>query len=373
MVTAIVSDLHLGVGASIDLLRSERVRNALAPELERADRVVLLGDVVELRHRPLAEVLELARPVIDWFAATIGDGELVLIAGNHDHHLVAPWLERRALASAEELNLEQPVEPLEGALAELVAGVGRARVLYPGLWIRPDVYATHGHYLDRHLTMPTMERLGVGLVERLLGASAGLEGEEPSPPSPTTTITAYEQVQTPVYEFLFALAQASLAERRTGVDPSLRIWQLLSGKDTRAARIRGWLLGSVAVPGAVGVANRLGLGPVRSDLSPETITAAGLEAMREVVSKLGIEARHVVFGHTHRRGPLPPDPEWRAGEARLWNTGSWVFSSRLIGAAGPRSPYWPGTVAIVGEQGPPELRHLLDGWTADELARAAGP
>ena len=42
-------------------------------------------------------------------------------------------------------------------LAQLAdwAAPARVRVAYPGLWVRPDVYATHGHYLDCHLTMPT--------------------------------------------------------------------------------------------------------------------------------------------------------------------------------------------------------------------------
>ncbi|HSI80002.1 MAG TPA: metallophosphoesterase [Solirubrobacterales bacterium] len=374
MRTVIVSDLHLAVGASIDLLRSEPIRAVLAPELERADRVVLLGDVVELRDRPQRRAIELARPVIGWIAAATGGGELVVVAGNHDHHLVAPWLERRSLGSLDGIGLEQDVELPDGALRELTADAGSARVKvsYPGIWVRPDVYATHGHYLDRHLTIPTMERLGVAIVERLLGVAPGLDRSAPPASSPEGTASEYEQVQTPVYEFLFALAQASPPDRRAGADPSLRIWQLLSGGESRAAKIRGWLLGSVALPGAVGVANRLGLGPVGSDLSPEAITAAGLEAMGEVVDRLRIDARHVVFGHTHRRGPLADDPEWRAGEMRLWNTGSWVASPTLVGTTGSRSPYWPGTVAIVGDSGPPELRHLLDGWTLAELERATG-
>ena len=48
----------------------------------------------------------------------------------------------------------------------------RVRVAYPGLWVREDVYAMHGHYLDCHLTVPTLERLSVGAMSRLLGAPA---------------------------------------------------------------------------------------------------------------------------------------------------------------------------------------------------------
>jgi len=366
--TAIVSDLHLGAAGSVDLLRDEGIRAALAPELEAADRVVLLGDVVELRDRPLASVIELARPVFAWLGEVVGDGELVCVAGNHDHHLVAPWLERRSFRGADGLGPEQTVDELEPPLADLVAAASPAAVTvaYPGVWIRPDVYATHGHYLDRHLTIPTLERLGVAVVERLLGDSPGSAVEAPA----AAGATGYEQVQTPVYEFLFALAQATPAERRGGVGPSLRLWQLLSGGESRAAKLRGWLLGSVALPGAVGVANRLGLGPVRSDLSPAAIAAAGLEAIGAVVARLGIEAEHVVFGHTHRRGPLAGDSGWTASGTRLWNTGSWVFSPTLAGPRGDGSPYWPGTVAVVDDAGPPRLVHLLDGRERRELEAA---
>lgn len=376
MRTAIISDLHLGLGTSADLLRRNEIRSVLAKELARADRVVLLGDVLELRDRPLATVLAAAKPVFEWLAEVIGNGELVLVAGNHDHHLIARWLERRMLAGSPALGLTQPVAPLEGPLETLIRSAEPAQVTvaYPGLWIRPDVYAMHGHYLDRHLTIPTMERLGVALVERLLGIPAG----SPDPLAPPEEvgggeIAEYEHVQTPVYEFLYALAQATVGERRGGPSPSIRIWQLLSGKETRAARIRGWLLGSVALPGAVGVANRLGLGPVRADLSPGAITGAALAAISEVVERLRIDAEHVVFGHTHRRGPMAGEADWTArGTTQLWNTGSWVFSPNLVGTTAARSPYWPGTVARIDDAGPPELVHLLDGWTRDELMRAAG-
>ncbi len=38
---------------------------------------------------------------------------------------------------------------------------------YPGLWLRSDVYATHGHYLDCHNDVRTFECLARALVERL--------------------------------------------------------------------------------------------------------------------------------------------------------------------------------------------------------------
>ena len=132
--------------------------------------------------------------------------------------------------------------------------------------------------------------------------------------------------------------------------------------------MRSWLLGSVALPGAVGIANRLGLGPVGADLSPRAIARAGLDAIGDVVERLGIEAEHLLFGHTHRRGPLGDEPGWNAGPTQLWNTGSWVHTPSLLGERAAVSPYWPGTIAYVEGDEPPRLEHLLDGLSRSDLA-----
>jgi predicted phosphodiesterase len=372
MRTIVLSDLHLGSGGDIDLLRRPEIRRDLWAELEGADRVVLLGDAVELRDRPLPESLELARPFFDELDAVIGRRSLIVVPGNHDHHLLDGWLERRRLEGAGELGLEQRTDDRSGALATLVAGMRRASIelAYPGLWIRPGVYATHGHYLDRHLTVPTFERLAVAAVERVLGGAREVS-EEPGSPQDfgSAGVEDYERIQAPVYAFLFALAQAgSAGGRLAGASPSARVWQALGGGYGRAARLRGWLLGTVALPGAVGVANRLGLGPVRPDLSPGAITRGGLAAIGEVVRRLGIDADHLIFGHTHRRGPMKGETGWRLPEGtRLWNTGSWVYSPGIVGASSAHSPYWPGTLAVVEDDGSPQLRHVLDARSRAEL------
>jgi len=376
--TVLISDLHLGSSGGIDLLRRPEIREALWAEIEAADEVVLLGDAIELRDRPLPAAIELARPFFDELGSVVGDGSVVIVPGNHDHHLLEEWLERRRLDGTGPLEPEQRI-PLSaaGPLAELVQGMAATKVslAYPGLWVRPDTYATHGHYLDRHLTVPTFERLAVAAVERILGDAREATADEPGEPDEPGSATPddYERAQAPVYAFLFALAQAGVpAERLAGANPSARVWQALGGGYGRAARLRGWLLGTVALPGAVGVANRLGLGPVRSDLSPGTITRAGLAAIGEVVRRLGIEADHVVFGHTHRRGPLRNETGWRLTEGtRIWNTGSWVYAPGLLGRTPAESPYWPGTVMVVTDRGRPRPRHLLEDLTKLEL-RGAG-
>jgi len=371
--TVVLSDLHLASSGAIDLLRHETFREPLWAALDGADEIVFLGDAVELRDMPLGRAIETARPFFDELGRVVGDARVVFVPGNHDHHLLDDWLERRRLDGTAPLELEQRIEVESGPLAELAGGVSASRVelAYPGLWLRPGVYATHGHYLDRHLTVPSFERLAVAAVERVIGgpreASEDEPGEHEAPGSATPG--DYERVQAPLYAFLFAMAQSgSPVERLGGANPSARVWQAVGGGYGRAARIRGRLLGSVALPGAVGVANRLGLGPVKSDLSPGAITRGGLEAMGEVVRRLGIDADHVIFGHTHRRGPLSAEVGWRLESGtRLWNTGSWIHTPWLLGKTAADSPYWPGTVIVLEEGRDPRPQNLLEDRSRDEL------
>jgi Calcineurin-like phosphoesterase len=371
--TVVLSDLHLGSSGDIDLLRRPELREPLWAALAEADEVVLLGDAVELRGLPLEAAIETARPFFEELGSVIADGRVTIVPGNHDHHLLDGWLERRRLDGAGELDLEQRIPVEGGPLTELIEGMGRARVelAYPGVWLRPGTYATHGHYLDRHLTVPSFERLAVAAVERVIGEAREGRGDEPGErDAPGSASPAdYERVQAPLYAFLFALAQSGTpAERLGGANPSARVWQAVGGRYGRAARIRGLLLGSVALPGAVGVANRLGLGPVKADLSPGAITRAGLAAMGDVVNRLGIDADHVVFGHTHRRGPLRAESGWRLENGtRLWNTGNWIDAPWLLGKKDADSPYWPGTVIVLEDGRDPRPRNLLEDRTREEL------
>jgi hypothetical protein len=130
------------------------------------------------------------------------------------------------------------------------------------------------------------------------------------------------------------------------------------------------LVGGVAYPAAIGLVNALGLGPVRADLSGPELRRAGLRALGETLRRLDVRAEHVVFGHTHRPGPLARDDsaEWRHAGARIVNAGSWVYEPFYLHQDAARSPYWPGSLVVVGDEGPPELRRLLLDRTLAELA-----
>lgn len=349
--TVVISDLHLGAGTGNDLLRREAFQERLAPELEGANRVLLLGDVVELRDRPIAEALGAAEPFFGMLGEVAGDSEVVLVPGNHDHYLFSSWADSRRLRGAERpMGLEQRAKASSGPMRALARQIPDCELTlaYPGIWLADGVYATHGHYLDAHLTVPTFERLGVGAVERVIG---GL-------PHGGRTPDDYERAQAPLYAFLFALAQSG-GTAKSGPGPSARIWGALGGGATAARKVRGLLLGTVALPGAIAVANRLGIGRFSPDLSVKEISRATIAAMAETVDRLEIDAETVIFGHTHRRGPLPREEPWRAGDVELVNTGSWVYSPGLLGATAADSPYWPGTIGVL-EDGRFELRHLLD-------------
>ena len=242
MPAAIVSDLHLGAGNDSDILRRREALEPLLGAIAGTDPLVLLGDVVELRDRPLPEAIELAAPVLNTLAEAAG-GEIVLVPGNHDHRLVSGWLEQRAVAGRRPLRLADrarlDVWPAS-ALRDAMPGAS-LRISYPGAWIRDDVYATHGHYLDRHLTVPTFERLGLAVVERTLGLPpadarpARRAGPRAEPDSPDD----YERIAAPIYAFLFALAQAGTLSGHPGGSPSQRIWDALSGGESAAGTVSG--------------------------------------------------------------------------------------------------------------------------------------
>ena len=342
---------------------------------------MLLGDVLELRHGPLRDALEAARPFFEDLGRALGERELVITAGNHDHALVEPWLESRGRVAPApvQLGLEQLIEPADAspALATIAAWASpaRVRVAYPGLWVRPDVYATHGHYLDCHLTLPTLERLSVGLMGRLLGRpAAAFTGPED-----------YEALGAPVFAWRDAVARYTHPGAALNGMATVSAWQALGGgtsdRDPAGAarrpgplrRLSRWARRRLLVlgfPVAVAALNRAGIGPLRANISAEELRRSGLAAMAEVAVHLGLGNSYVVFGHTHRPGPLPGDDEheWhgRSG-ARLVNCGSWTYASIFLRGGPQESPYWPGTCVVVGEQGPPEIRRLLQDRSREEI------
>ena len=193
--------------------------------------------------------------------------EVVLVPGNHDHAIAAGWLDWRGRRDAPQpLPLEERVGAEKASwIAKRLKGFlapATVEVAYPGLWLREDVYATHGHYLDAHVAIPTIERLAAGLMARMVGAI-------PDPATPDD----YEAVLAPIYALCHASAQRGGDGRvAIGSRSAVGTWQALAGTG-RARRLRSQAL---SVPFRLGVAaaNRAGLGPVQPQIGVEDLRAA---------------------------------------------------------------------------------------------------
>ncbi|HVL95590.1 MAG TPA: hypothetical protein VM266_06985 [Solirubrobacteraceae bacterium] len=369
MATLVVSDLHLGASSGADLLRRPELRAPLIAALrDGIRRLVILGDGLELREVPVRNAAAHAEALLAEAGAALGPGgEIVLLAGNHDHGLLAGWLETRLHQGPHELGLEQAVEPAEaGPLAEALAAAAAPaalRLSYPGIWLREDVYALHGHYLDVHTTVPTFERLAAGAMERWV-----------APVRAHATPDDYEAVLAPLYAWMHALAQRSAdGVVRAGARSSARAWVAVAGEGRRRRPLRAAALGA-GFKVAVRAINAAGVGPVRPELSGPALRQGSLHGIGEVVRRLDVGAAHVIFGHTHRSGPWPGDAaaEWEAPTgARLVNAGCWVYQPHFVATAGSASPYWPGTAVRLDDDGsPPRLLRLLGDRRPEDLAPA---
>ena len=287
-----ISDLHLGTRTGTDLLGRPEIRSELIGRLQNADEVVLLGDSIELRDRPLAEALTVATPFFEELGEALAGRRVTLVPGNHDHQLASAWLRRRRdePLGLGERSVPQPGDPL-GLLARRM-GDTRLELAYPGVWLRPDVYATHGHYLDCHNGVRTLECLGRAVSERLVRRGG------------YSTPADYEAVLAPLYRLFYRVAQWAWA------------WH-------------GVRLGKALIRRVESPERR------RSRLEP------GMRAMANVVETLGIGADYVLFGHLHHPG------EWSTRDGvRLVNTGTWrganaVAASVLVRSEGPPELTYP--------------------------------
>ncbi len=387
MRTLVISDIHFGAGDRVDLLRRPELREPLLAALADVDRLVLLGDLLELRHGPRRDAVNAARPFFEDLGRGFADREVIVLAGNHDHALVEPWLSARTEhAPAGALAPEQRFGATDcsPAIATLAQWAAPARVsaAYPGLWLREDVYATHGHYLDCHLTVPTLERLGFAAMGRIMGR----------PIADIACADDYEAVMRPVFAWLDAIAEPAPTGDAFNGQVTIKAWHALrpsragrrqdagspgagspgAGAMSRSRSASGRLLTLSARAGfaaAVAALNRAGLGPLRADISRTSLRRSGLRAMGEVAQRLGLGDAYVIFGHTHRAGPLPGDDpaEWNADGVRLLNCGTWSYDGWWIGDGPQHNPYWPGGCVLVEDEGPPRFMRLLDDRGLEEI------
>ena len=330
MRTLLISDLHLGTRLEYDVLRRPVPLAALLAALEGVDRLVLLGDIVELMEGRAQQAMAVAEPVLRAIARVIGpDGEIIVVPGNHDRPLVRAWARR----AGETLRPDSPV-PLDATpvLARLTSWLAPAsvRVSYPGVWLDQRVWVTHGHYLDWHL-MP---------VSSFGFARGGLR----RPPRDEVPPIAYETATRPSMTRATRWLPRPLA---TVVDD----FAMLVRASTMPREQRRRRLGTR-------------LSPLTSHLLGIQMRRASIPALARVVHRLGVEAEWVVFGHVHRLGPLPADDlsDWRGpgGRPQIANTGAWLYEPLLVHHAQPPHPYWPGGAVVIEDGAEPRAVGLLD-------------
>jgi hypothetical protein len=344
--TLVVSDLHLGGRLGHDVLRRRLALDALLAGLDGVERLVLLGDLVELAEGRPRQALEAAEPVLRSLGTRLGSaGEVIVVPGNHDAALVRPWVrdcsDSLGVDAAIPLDATPPLARLTSWLAP-----AQVRVHYPGVWLSDRVWATHGHYLDRHL-----------LPEVAYGVARGLLGRLPRDGA---TPADYERAGGPSFTRLEALLTRWLP--RPLAELSDDVAEFL-----RAATMP-------AIPRRL-FGRRLA--PIHATLLGAQMRRASIPALARVAHRLGVRADWVLFGHVHRCGPLAGDDpgRWRGpgGSPRIANTGSWVYEPLLVNHVAPPHPYWPGGAIRLADAGDPEPVGLLDHLDAATLHGRPSP
>jgi hypothetical protein len=317
--------LHIGARLRRDVLREPDALEPLLDAVARTDRLVLLGDVVELLEGRPVQAMAAAEPVLRAIGARLAAGaEVVLVPGNHDGELIAPWLRANGVPPA----VEAPVPLQASALLERLAGwlgPARVRVSYPGVWLADGVWATHGHYLDRHL----LPEVAFGMARGLLGRLPR-DGAHP---------VDYERAGGPSISRVEARLTRGLPRPLAALVDDL-----------------AELMRAITMPRR--------MSPFTVRVLGAQMRRAAIPALGRVVHRLGVDAEHVVFGHVHRSGPLPGDApaDWAGpgGRPRMVNTGSWVYEPVLVHHATPPHPYWPGGAVLLEDGGKPQAIGLLD-------------
>ena len=377
MRTLVISDSHLGAWTGDDLLAYAWAREALRPELERADEVVLLGDLVDLLFATIEHAFERADGLVELLAQTLSGKRLVWLAGNHDHHILVRRLEalielRIATGKPDDALTElwQASFFFEAFLRRRLPQT-EIEIAYPTYRIG-EVLLSHGHYLDAEVRGSVPNRLLQGGFWRLAGGR-----------TTTPTVSDYEAALVPLTELLFIEAQlpkGAAAEQRiqaelrrlghfaaTAAAPGRELARL--GRSI-ARRVRGTPQGHT--PTADFVLARV--------VAPGASVLPSVAAYARVCANLGWDrdVRWFVFAHTHQPLDGVRASATNPGD-RFWNTGCWIYEPPV----GPAADYlayidhnWPGSAVVIDTEqrgGEPQLLQLLSADREALRARFRGP
>ncbi len=384
----VISDTHFGAWTGEDLLREPRTLALLEPHLD-VDEVIVLGDMFDFLFGSMTGAFEAATGLLGLLREKLHGKRLVLLAGNHDHHLVSSEgesrLELQLAGEPQRFGKREVLEldPVYRLFEQRLEGV-EVDFVYP-TYTFGGVLCTHGHYLDVHA-----ERAG-SRVDRLLGRAIWkiAVGSQHSP-----TLDDYEATTTLLTELLFTIAQVP---NGTNTERSVyKSFETLGRAVRRATAPRRALeaaarsgresLGaSIDRPSAERQAatyegarsheaerrRRTGA-PAGGEASsfvfarrihPSDPTEAAVAAFDQVVANLGWaeHANKIVFAHTHQPldGVLGPN-----GKCRYWNTGSWIYEPDLTSQRAYLAYLhnaWPGTAVLIDtDEDQPQLLRLRE-------------
>jgi UDP-2,3-diacylglucosamine pyrophosphatase LpxH len=337
--TLVVSDLHLGGRLGHDVLSRPEPLAKLLEALDGVDRLVLLGDIIELLPRWTPRASEVGERVLSAIGTRLGsDREVLYVPGNHDQLLVKAWVRAQGRTLGVDTEVDLHATPGIARVASWLAPA-RVRVHYPGVWLSDRVWATHGHYLDRHL-----------LPESAFGIARGLLGRLPRSGAVPSDYETGGGLSVTRLEALLARLPRALAALVEDVAELVR---------------------AATMPRVPRVLFHRRLAPLTAALLGVQMRRASIPALARVVHRLGVEAEWVVFGHVHRLGPLPQDrpDQWvgPGGRPRALNTGSWHYEPLLVHRAGRPHPYWPGGAVMIESGRDPVAVGLLDELDAEAL------
>ena len=347
----VISDLHLGHADA--LLSRPQALERLEPELERADVLVLNGDVFDFLVAPLEECADAGRPLFELAGRLVE--RIIYVPGNHDYHFVAHEEDRARFAAITGGAEQKPfrLQTAEWVLSSLAGGRCEVRAYYPQA---PVAGATvmHGHYTDPHLG-GFGHRLAAKVSRRLAGITTA---------EPDLRAADYEALIAPLTELLYRSAQLPGSRRTWRHTERALVFTAALIHAPRLLRrtLASWRRGSTEQPDELAEWDIVA-GPFAL-ITPEEAR----EAMRHVFANLGLQAGEYLIGHTHV--PFAP---LECGPHTLANSGAWLYDRRHARHPAYRRAAWPGTalrkelgrpaelVSLLGDGGERELVRWLDG------------
>ena len=326
-------------------------RERLIEALAEADRVVVLGDLLELREQPVARVLDdrrarARRPRPRPAAAS----RAVVVPGNHDHHLADAFLDQLRLEDQpgpRAAHRRRAATPgLLGRLAELLP----AALAEPGL---PGHLAARRRL--RHPRPP-----GRRAHDRPAPRGDHVLGHAPRHAAPRARLAGRLRGDR-------RPALLALPRHRPGLVAAPR-WRrpaaprAACGRCCRRGGLGGFARGPRGRARRRAGAEQRGLRPLpprdqrrrAARLGPAGDGRGGATAWTSAPSTC---SSGTPTGPGRSRDATTTGA--RASGALLHNTGSWYHEGSLIADAGPSSPYWPGWVTWLDDGGPPRLENVL--------------